>query len=186
MPVVFFDVLDFFLAQAEVVADLVNQRLADRDDELVVVFSLALVRPLEEHDLIRQHVPVVPAPLGERDALIEAEQCVWRLDVHVAKEFARGLVLDQDDEVRHRVAKAARNAGDRVSDEGFERSAFHAVSQASDEASRTDASGREPTPRWSGSSRSRLSRRTGRRAAWAGRPGVRAESAYPMSASSAP
>ncbi len=81
MPVVVLDVCDLFLAETEVVADLVNQRFADLDDELVLVFGFALVRPLEDQDLIGQRVAVVPTPLGERDALVEAEQRVRRLNV---------------------------------------------------------------------------------------------------------
>src|SRR5262245_48414914 len=73
IPVLLFDRLDFVLAQSEVVADLVNQRLADRDDKIFLVVRLAFERALKKQNAVRQRVPVVPAALGERRALIQAQ-----------------------------------------------------------------------------------------------------------------
>ena len=61
VPVSFLDLLDFLFAQPEVVADLVDERLADGDDEIVVVFGGSFERSLEEEDAIGQRVAVVPA-----------------------------------------------------------------------------------------------------------------------------
>src|SRR5262245_8379344 len=57
-PVLFFDLLDLFFTEAEVMADLVNQRLADADDEVVLVLGFALVRPLEDQHAVGEHVAV--------------------------------------------------------------------------------------------------------------------------------
>ena len=53
-PVALLDLLDLFLAQAEVVADLVDQRLADHGAHLVLVVAVLLDRPLEERDAVGQ------------------------------------------------------------------------------------------------------------------------------------
>ena len=60
VPVLLLDLFDLLLAQPEVVADLVDERLADRHDEVVFVLGVALVRTLEEQDAIGQRVAVVP------------------------------------------------------------------------------------------------------------------------------
>src|SRR5262245_32930262 len=57
-PVLLFDLLDFFLAEAEVVADLVNQRLADAADQVVFVLGFTFVRPLENEHAIGKDVAV--------------------------------------------------------------------------------------------------------------------------------
>ena len=44
-------------------------------------------------------VAVVPAALGERRALVEAEQRVGRLDLHLVEQVGRRLVLDDDRDV---------------------------------------------------------------------------------------
>src|SRR5262252_4191694 len=67
-PVAFFDLLDFLLREAEVVPDLVDQRLPDRDDEIVLVFARVFDRTLEERDLVGQAVAIGPLPLGQRRA----------------------------------------------------------------------------------------------------------------------
>ena len=61
-------------------ADLVNQRLADRDDDVVLVVARVLDRALKERDLVGQRVAVRPLALGERRAFVEAEQRIGRLD----------------------------------------------------------------------------------------------------------
>src|SRR5262245_51671667 len=52
MPVLVLDRFDFLFAQAEVVTNLMNQRFADRDDQVVFVLRLAFVRTLEKDDAI--------------------------------------------------------------------------------------------------------------------------------------
>src|SRR2546422_574226 len=112
-PVVLFDLLDLFLAQTEVVADLVNQRLADADDEIVVVFCLALVGTLKDQHAIRQRVAVTRRALGQRRALIEPEQRVGRLDLHLVEQLRGRFVLYNDGDVLHGVAEVSRDGGER-------------------------------------------------------------------------
>ena len=83
-----FDLFDFFLGQPEVVADLVDQRLADRHDDVVFVLARVLDRALKQRDLVRQRVAVRPLPLGERRALVQAEQRVRRLDADLVEQLA--------------------------------------------------------------------------------------------------
>ena len=57
-PVSLLDFLDLLFAHAEVVAELVDQRLADGDDDVVLVAVAVLFdRPLEERDAIGQLLP---------------------------------------------------------------------------------------------------------------------------------
>src|SRR5436190_23523575 len=58
VPVLRFDGFDLVLAEPEVVADFVNQRLADHGAHLVFVFGIFLDRALENRDPIRQRVAV--------------------------------------------------------------------------------------------------------------------------------
>src|SRR6185312_2536117 len=125
MPVLFFDFLDLLLAHAEVMADFVNERFADRDDEIVLVRRLPFVRSLEDQDPIRQAVAVVPAAFRQRRARIEAEQRAGRTDAHLAQQLARRLVFDDDRDVLHRLAEPAGDRRERVSDEAFELFALH-------------------------------------------------------------
>src|ERR1043166_488936 len=168
IPVLLFDLFDLLLAHAEVMADLVNECFGDRHDEIVFVVGFPFVRALEEQDAIGQAIAVVPAALGKRRTGIQPKQRARRTNAHLAQQFARGLVFDDDRDVLHRVAKAARNRGERVSDEAFELFALHLCS-------------RRPC-----SSRTRRARRTCRTTAWAGRRGGRAESACRTFASSEP
>ena len=50
--------------------------------------SVVLDRPLEDRDAIGQRVAVGPAALGQRRALIEAEERVRRLDLHLVEQVA--------------------------------------------------------------------------------------------------
>src|SRR5690606_34378156 len=95
-PVAFLDLLDFLFGQAEVVADFVDERLADGHDRIVVVLARILDRALEKGDLVGQGVAVRPLSFGERDALVEAEQRVRRLDVDRRQLCVGRLVFDDD------------------------------------------------------------------------------------------
>src|SRR5215471_10199757 len=124
-PVLLLDLLDFFFAQAEVVADLVNQGLADADDEVVFVLGLAFVRALKDQHAVGKHVAVARRALGQRRPLIEPEERVGRLDLHVLEEIRGRLVLDDDRDVLHRIAEPSRNGGERLGDVALEDGAFH-------------------------------------------------------------
>ena len=125
MPILLLNLLDFLLAQTEVVPDLVDQRFADCHDEVVLVFRLPFERPLEEQDAIRKSVAVVPRAFGQRRPLVEPEEGVSGLDVHFFQYLIRRLVLDHDGEVCHGLAEPARNGGQRVGHEPLEAIARH-------------------------------------------------------------
>src|SRR5262245_56980487 len=65
-PVLLFDFLDLFLAEAEVVADLVDQRLTDADNQIVFAVGLPLVRTLKDQHALREDVAVAGRALGPR------------------------------------------------------------------------------------------------------------------------
>ena len=196
--------IDLLFAHPEVVAELVDQRFADRDDDLVfVAVAVLLDRALEQRDAVGQLVAVIPAPLGERRALVEAEQRVRRLDLHLVEQLVRRLVLDDD---ARRCAPRARTARGMVSIASSTSSrnslACHRLAwllrwrlerQASSRAASRLSSG--ALPRLTGfgrrspvadRNRNRAGRCSAGTAASAGRCGGRAESARRTRASSAP
>ena len=120
-PVALFDLLDLLFGEPEVVADLVDQRLADRDDDVVFVLARVFDRSLKERDLVGQHVAVRPLALGQRRALIEPEQRVGRLDLDLGQLLGRRLVFDHDGDVLHRVPKSLRDRLERFVDQLLER-----------------------------------------------------------------
>jgi hypothetical protein len=89
-PVALFDLLDLFLAEAEVVADLVDERLADDGAHVVLVLAVLLDRALEDGDAVGQPVAVGPLALGQRRALVEAVERIGRLDLHRLERLALG------------------------------------------------------------------------------------------------
>ena len=75
-PVLLLDLFDFFLAQPEVVAELVDDRLGHALADIFLVFARLFDGQLVDRDSVRQRVSVVRVALGQRRALIEAEQRV--------------------------------------------------------------------------------------------------------------
>src|SRR6185369_8342956 len=112
--------LDLLFAQSEVVPDFVNQRLADRDNQILLAVGLALEGTLEEQDAIRERVSIIPATLGQGRSLVQPEKRPSGFDLHLLEQLSVGLVLDDNRDVDHRVAKASRNRRQRFSDELFE------------------------------------------------------------------
>ena len=88
-PIVLLDRFDFFFTQPEVVADLVNQRLPDGHHQVGLIVGLLLERALKEQNPVGEGVAVVPASFGERDALIQTEEGIGRLDLHLLQQVAR-------------------------------------------------------------------------------------------------
>src|SRR5690606_18102553 len=119
-PVALVDFFNLFLAQAEVVAQLVNQRLANTDNQVVFALAGVLDGALVESDAIGQRVSVGPAAFGERRALVQPEQRVGRLDLHLFEQRVGRLVLDDDREVRDGPPELRRDARDGVLDAGLE------------------------------------------------------------------
>src|SRR4051812_20870428 len=124
-PIALLDLLDLLFAEPEVMADFMDQRLADRHHEVLLVVRGLLVGLLEQDDSIGQRVSVVPVPFGERRALVETEERVGRFDVHLAEQRGRRVVLDDDRDVAHRVAEPLRDRGQRVRHVAFELAARH-------------------------------------------------------------
>src|SRR5262245_60003244 len=62
-PVPLLDVLDLFLAHAEVMANFMNERLADDRAHVIFVVAVFFDRPLEERDSIREIVSIRPGSL---------------------------------------------------------------------------------------------------------------------------
>src|SRR5665213_868578 len=125
IPIVFFNVHDLRLTHAEVVADLMNERLADLGDHSALAARFALDRPLKQQDAIGQRVAVIPTACRKRRALVEAEERAVRSDAHGAEQPLARLVFDDDGAVGHGVAERLRNRCERVSDEAFELFALH-------------------------------------------------------------
>src|SRR5206468_7351467 len=65
-PVPLLDSFDLFLAQSEIVADLVDQGFGDGRHQVVFVRGLALVRALKQQDAIGQGIAESPRALGQR------------------------------------------------------------------------------------------------------------------------
>ena len=151
------------------------------------VFRLALERPLKQQDAIGQRVAVVPPPLGQRRALVEAEQGVGRLDLHLA----RGAPATARSRPRSRGSPSPRGTGAGCRPGRQRRGRRTRVDPRAAFAlrfsSRPARFARGP-PGSADRQRSRTcrSRRTGRRAASACRCGGREESACRTSGSTAP
>src|SRR5688572_2033856 len=124
-PVLLLDRLDFFLAEAEIVPDLVNQRLADDDANLVLVLAVFLDRALKERDAIGQRVAEPPGPLRQRGALVEPVQRIGRLDLHFLEQLRARFILHHERKVLHLAAEFRRDEFHRFGDELYERGASH-------------------------------------------------------------
>jgi hypothetical protein len=81
------------------VTQLVNQRLANRHHNVILIVACVLDGHLKKRDLVGQRVAVGPLPLGQRRALIETKQRVRRLDADFGKLVVRRLILDDDGDV---------------------------------------------------------------------------------------
>ena len=82
-PISGLDLLDLFLAQTEIVAELVDNGLADRADDRVVIIAVFDNRALVDRDPVGEHVAMRPISFGKRHALVEAVQPVRRDDPHL-------------------------------------------------------------------------------------------------------
>ena len=78
-----------------------------------------------DRDAIGQRIAVAPAALGQRRALIEAEQRVAGLHLDLLENVRRRLVFDDDGDVLHLGAKAPRDVAQGLFDETGEVLAGH-------------------------------------------------------------
>src|SRR3954470_6798480 len=124
-PELLLDLFDLVLAQPEVVAELVDDRLRDAVANLVVVAARFFGGLLVDRNAIRQIVAEGPRPLGQRRAVVETEQRVTVLDFHLGEQFRRRFVFDDHCDVAHFLAKAPGNFLQRVFDESFKPLSSH-------------------------------------------------------------
>ena len=95
------------------VTKLVDQRLADRDDDLVfVIVAIVFDRILKQRDAVGQLIAVPPAALIERRSLVQAQQGFALVDVHFVEQVIRRLVLDNDREIAHLPRELERDGVD--------------------------------------------------------------------------
>jgi hypothetical protein len=102
------------------VGELVDDREPDLVCQVVRVREVLLERQSEERDPVGHRRPV-RAPLGPRDALVQAVQGLVGVDVVVAALVRRRFVIDHD---RDLVESAGERLGDRregVADQRLER-----------------------------------------------------------------
>ncbi len=99
-------------------AELVNQRFADRNDDLfLVIVAVVFDRMLKQRDAIGKLVAVAPAAFVERRPLVEAEQGIALFDFHFVEQIVGRLVLDHDREIAYLPRELQRNRVDRFLDE---------------------------------------------------------------------
>ena len=89
-PVFVFDLFDLFLAQAEVVPELVDHRLGDADDDVLVVFAGFFDRLLVDRDAVGERVAVRPRAFRQRRALVQPEERVVRFDLELFEDVGGG------------------------------------------------------------------------------------------------
>jgi hypothetical protein len=93
-----------------VVGDLVDDGDRDLLDHVLLGLADVADRLAVDHDPVRQRPAVLPAALGQRETLVEAEQ-VGLLVV---------AVLDQDDDVVHEPHQLGRHLVERIGDQRLE------------------------------------------------------------------
>src|SRR4249920_1279301 len=124
-PIPVFDLFDLLLTQAEVVANLMDQRFADDGAHLVLILTILFDRLPEESNPIGERVSVTPGTFWERRPLIEPVQRVGRLDFHLAEKLRARLVFDDERQVPHLAAETLGDERDRLNDESSEPFARH-------------------------------------------------------------
>src|SRR3954471_20246874 len=129
-PELLLDLFDLVLAQPEVVAELVDDRLRDAVANLVVIAARFFGGLLVDRNAVRQIVAERPRPLGQRRAVVETEQRVAVVDLHLREQFRRRFVFDDYRDVAHFLAKAPRNFLQRVFDESFKPLSRHFLTLA--------------------------------------------------------
>ena len=70
-PVPLLDLLDFLFAEPEVVADFVNEGLADGSANLVLGFVVCFDGTLEQRDAIGERIAVLPGAFRQRNSLVQ-------------------------------------------------------------------------------------------------------------------
>src|SRR5262245_43133946 len=125
-PVALLDLHDLVLGHPEIVAELVNQRVADfHDDAVFVALTEVLDGLLIQRDPIGQGVAEGPAPLGQRRSLIQPEQLIIRFHLQLVEHIVGRPVLDDNGDVGHGPGKTRRDGVDRLGDEHAKALAGH-------------------------------------------------------------
>src|SRR3954469_20341373 len=129
-PELLLDLFDLVLAQPEVVAELVDDGLRDAVSDLVVIAARFFGRLLVDRNAVRQVVAERPGSLGQRRAVVETEERVAVLDLHLCQQLRRRFVFDDYRDVAHFLAKAPGNLLQRVFDQFFKPVSRHFLTLA--------------------------------------------------------
>lgn len=124
------ELIEPVVGNPEVVAELVYYCLADLLADLVIVAADGLDGLLVDADLVREDEVVVLAALGQRDAMVEAEEraaCPEAGDFAVARGRA---TLDDDLHVLNPLEEVAWEGGDGLADQPAEALAFQGPTSA--------------------------------------------------------
>ncbi len=113
------ELTETLVVDPEVVGELVDDRQADLLGQVVRVRKVGLEGKPEEGDLVRHRGPV-GAPLGARDALVEAVEGLVRGEPFGATLLKARFVVDDDGNLVEGGAKGLRDRGEGVGDEGLE------------------------------------------------------------------
>src|ERR1700722_14728508 len=109
------------VGEAEMMADFVNQHMADDMAQRIVVFGPVIQdRAAIQPDHVGKPGDVVMATEGQADALEQAEQVEFAGRAHLVENFVGGKVVNADDDALAQFAKAFRQAL-----EDFVRHGFH-------------------------------------------------------------
>jgi hypothetical protein len=101
------ELLEPLVADSEMVRDLVQHDAPDLPAQTLAIGTVeSLERPAIDGDLVREYSGVAAPASCQRDALVEAEQ----------RLTGRWLFLDNDCDIRDRLAKFGREGGQRVLD----------------------------------------------------------------------
>src|SRR5262249_4355178 len=115
------DPLHVVVAEAEMVADLVDEHVAD--DGVEVLAGLAPIienGPAIEKDHLRVDARIVDALMRQCHAAIEAEDVEGALEPHLALGLLVGKFHDADDSAAEMALEALRDGGERALGQGFE------------------------------------------------------------------
>src|SRR5882724_1652547 len=119
------DVLHGLVVEAEVVAELVDDRVADQLRHLGLVRTVLFDRPLVDRDRVGQDVAVAGITAREVDAAVQAVQRVGRVDADVGQGLVVGPVLDDHRDVLDLVLEPPGQSTQRLLHERFELATRH-------------------------------------------------------------
>src|SRR5438045_624214 len=96
LPVVLLELLEPVVVEAEVMADLVDDGVADQLLHLFAAVAVLLDGTLVDRDGVREDAAIEGVATGEVGAPVETVEGVGRLDLHLGERVVVGPVLDDD------------------------------------------------------------------------------------------